>query len=111
MSGETQNPKCAFNFSVSVYLFSKRKCCTFSGGFTTVGTVALFLGTLVSTLVLHCGSIARHSCSRFYCASSELVSYKGIVQHDREFQLPRYLGIGRLMIAVHRFNTLKANTI
>lgn len=65
----------------------------------------------MGTLVLHCGSIARHSCCRFYCASSELVSYKGIVQHDREFQPPRYLGIGRLMIAVHRFNTLKANTI
>lgn len=65
----------------------------------------------IRALILHCGVVARHSCCRFYCASSELVSYKGIVQHDREFQPPRYLGIGRLMIAVQRFNTVKANTI
>lgn len=36
---------------------------------------------------------------------------KGILQHDREFQLPRYLRIGQLMVSAEHFSIGEANTI
>lgn len=36
---------------------------------------------------------------------------KGILQHDREFQPPRYLRIGQLMASAERFGNREANTI
>lgn len=36
---------------------------------------------------------------------------KGILQHDREFQPPRYLRIGQLMVSAEHFSIGEANTI
>lgn len=36
---------------------------------------------------------------------------KGILQHDREFQLPGYLRIGQLMVSAEHFSVGEANTI
>lgn len=49
------------------------------------------------------GSVPARSWSRRAC--------NGIARHDRGFQPPRYLGIGRWLVAVEHFNAVKANTI
>lgn len=36
---------------------------------------------------------------------------KGILQHDREFQPPRYLRIGQLMVSAEPFSIGEVNTI